>query len=728
MASLLAQDIPLGTWRTHFNYETARGICVYQDKIYSRAERSLLVYTPSTDEVEVLTQINGLSGAEITAMATDGNILAVGYVDGSIDLIEGHAITSLTFLRRFPQDVGKEIHALFFAPNKLYAAGAFGLLRIDLPTLLIDESFLQLGKMGEAVAVQGGLQDGAFLFLLLEDEVLVAVRNNDANLLDYRNWQRYTFLGVRALATWQGRTLLMHTHDGNTQLHLFMPAALGDTPWVAYQAFPHAFTFLYASEGRLLLGNQTHYALGEDGTDFVVRAHKKAAAFQDALWHDDALWFADSSHGLMRLREEITQYFVSSGPEKGSYYTLDVHDGRLFAFPRYHDEVFTSQDPQSTQDFTPVTAFSFFEAGRWNRVAVDDRMQCTASATHPQDGKLYVTGFGSGVWSYDHIAQRMVKLPAPSFSAADAFGVALAFHPTGRMYVGCRHAAEPLLVYDDGLWETPAFFRLPAGFPTQLLSGPGGIIWCLWQGELRDFVVALDDAKQRYFVVEEIDDFLGQRVYDLAFDEAENLWIAHSRGLLFIRNTREIVAQQRVQYGRASLGEYFVFQQVAIRNVLVDAGSRKWVGETAKWSVMDEYKGRVTQVYTPENSPLGERMYDTALHPSGELFVSTGQGLVSYRSRTSSPHSSYQSVKIFPNPVPPHYKGYVGISGLLPNSLVKITDMMGHLVGEVPTYGGTASWNVRDARGRAVQAGIYIVYVVQVGGQERYVGKIAVIR
>ncbi len=75
----------------------------------------------------------------------------------------------------------------------------------------------------------------------------------------------------------------------------------------------------------------------------------------------------------------------------------------------------------------------------------------------------------------------------------------------------------------------------------------------------------------------------------------------------------------------------------------------------------------------------------------------------------------------------PGFNGTVGISGLATDAIVKITDIAGKLVWETRANGGTASWNVRDYRGKRAATGIYLVFSASADGSEREVGKIAVV-
>ena len=113
--------------------------------------------------------------------------------------------------------------------------------------------------------------------------------------------------------------------------------------------------------------------------------------------------------------------------------------------------------------------------------------------------------------------------------------------------------------------------------------------------------------------------------------------------------------------------------------------------------------------FTHNNSPLtSDGVYALAVHPkSGELFVGTSMGLLSYQSDANEPKDDFTQVYAYPNPVTKNYTGYISITGLMANTVVNIIDEGGNLVCKTRSYGGTAIWDGRDAYGRRATPGIY---------------------
>ena len=167
-----------------------------------------------------------------------------------------------------------------------------------------------------------------------------------------------------------------------------------------------------------------------------------------------------------------------------------------------------------------------------------------------------------------------------------------------------------------------------------------------------------------------------------------------------------------------------------ITAVAIDPANRKWFGtkNNGLW-LFSETGEELVQRFTTQNSSLISNAI-TSIYVeeiSGEVFVGTDKGLVSFKSDATLGTFEHQNVKIYPNPVPPNFNGQIVINGLVNNASVKITDISGKLVKETKANGSTAIWNGRDNNGAKVKTGVYLVFSSNADGTETFVGKIVVI-
>ena len=126
-----------------------------------------------------------------------------------------------------------------------------------------------------------------------------------------------------------------------------------------------------------------------------------------------------------------------------------------------------------------------------------------------------------------------------------------------------------------------------------------------------------------------------------------------------------------------------------------------------------------------ENSPLpSNNIQKIAIDPvTGDVYIGTALGLVSYRGTATDGGESNQDVITFPNPVPSGYSGTIAIKGLSENADIRITDISGQLVYRTKALGGQAIWNGLDYTGRRPQSGVYLIFATNKDGTQTHAGK-----
>jgi hypothetical protein len=174
----------------------------------------------------------------------------------------------------------------------------------------------------------------------------------------------------------------------------------------------------------------------------------------------------------------------------------------------------------------------------------------------------------------------------------------------------------------------------------------------------------------------------------------------------------------------------FLFRDEQVRAIAVDGANRKWVGTlNGLWLVSPDGQ-QVISRFTETNSPLLSNIINRiAVDPaSGEVFVSTFNGICSFRGTATEGSTTKDSVLVFPNPVPPGFSGTIAIRGLPQDAWVKITELDGRLVYQARALGGQAVWDGRNYKGERASSGVYLVLVADETNREKLVTKIFFIR
>ena len=145
---------PFDFWVDHLPYNSFYHIAALDDRTFAATENSLLIVHQG--EYERLSRINGLTGSNITALASDENSQTVwiGYANGRLDIWENGAIKSIVDIVETPSYTGlKQINDFAFYSGKAYVATDFGVVEFDIATRLAGRTLL-LGANFSTIPIQ----------------------------------------------------------------------------------------------------------------------------------------------------------------------------------------------------------------------------------------------------------------------------------------------------------------------------------------------------------------------------------------------------------------------------------------------------------------------------------------------------------------------------------------------------------------------------------------------
>lgn len=272
----------------------------------------------------------------------------------------------------------------------------------------------------------------------------------------------------------------------------------------------------------------------------------------------------------------------------------------------------------------------------------------------------------------------------------------VSFHHSGSNYVlyGCNHNTKGILVYNHN------------GTPT-------------------------DTSDDKYLATNIFVDQDGAEVpinRIFAFEEDKNgkIWIANENGVFVINDINKAVNNNTLYMRRPKVprndgtnyADYLLDGEMVF-DISVDPSNRKWIATSASGVYLVNEEGtEILANYTTENSILpSNKVFAVMADPhSNMVYIGTDKGLVSYSSDSAPAAEDYSDVYAYPNPVRPDYTGWVTITGLMDNSLVKITDTAGNIVAQGKSEGGLYLWDVCNMSNQRVRSGVYFVFASQNDG------------
>lgn len=213
-----------------------------------------------------------------------------------------------------------------------------------------------------------------------------------------------------------------------------------------------------------------------------------------------------------------------------------------------------------------------------------------------------------------------------------------------------------------------------------------------------------------------------ERTLCLLEDRRGCVWVGTTAGVYEITNPADAtnfnMTVRRIKVPRNDGTNYadYLLGSDKINWMCEDPAGRKWIATDASGIyLVSETGDEILRHYYTDNSPLPSNMVCSIEcdKTDNTVYVGTTSGLYTFKSDASAGMDDYSEIYAYPNPVRPEYSGMVNISGLMSNSIVKITDTVGNVVYETRSEGGMASWDACGPDGNRVKSGVYYVYAAE---------------
>lgn len=746
-----------GDWQLHLPADRAFALADAGDRLYVATDASVFYLDKKLQTTRLLSRRDGLNDVGVGALAFDsvGRQTVLAYRNGNIDVLrQDGTVRNLPDVVRKNVQGSKVIYQVSTGQGRAFISTSFGLLNIDLAKLEVQDTYSNIGVGGRTVQVFSAAVWRDTLYAATDDGLLRGALQT--NLLDYRNWIREpnpASGAFRLVAVHRGHVYALVNNDGLYRLS--GPAA--QRRWQAVPGLYSAFWRQLRSTGSGLYAvAQNQHIQRFNHITNTFTAVLPASAVGDALdvapQADGSIFVASFDKGLLKLLPnsgQAAERFVPNGPASNSAFGL-LADARTNTV-----DVFSGGFADRYLQRQVRNGFYEYQNGQWTNVT----RQTYSAAEYPDlfdvsrgtrtpDGTLYVASYGEGLleWhgpgKFRHFTQGTPGSPLRSALPDNKIYTRVtdvAADPEGNVWVVNRHqvnSTSGLFVFKPATteWEIIPYFSNSQNLDRIALDDNG----VAWVSEARAGgagIWAVDRAGKlaRHFTT--ANGLPSNEIYDLAKDRRGLIWVATIDGLavsddpalLTDPSTAFAFREPIVRRGEAS--NFPALFHEAVRCIAVDGGNRKWFGtDTGLW-LFSEDADEALLHFTTANSPLpSNRVVDVAVNDkTGEVFVATDAGLVSYRGSATITEGKPSCVQAFPNPVRPDFRGQVGINGLANNAVVKITDVTGKLVYSTRASGGTVTWNLADANGRRVRSGVYLVLSSDADGKNGCISKVAVL-
>lgn len=726
-------EIPVLTWRSHFSYNQVIDIAQSPNRIYAASPNGLFYVDLDEFSINKLTKNDGLSDVSMGAIGydSDTDILVIGYANGNIDLVETNSITNIKTFRDASLIGGKTFHDIAFNNGLAYLSSDQGVLVIDLSTKEVIESYQNLSQDGERLTVWQTAFFENSIYAATSKGILSASLNTDVNRQDFNNWDRQltdqSFTGIET----NGTELIS---SSNTDLYQFSA-----NQWTSAFSFnqPIEDFYLNTTGAFVLTSNAVFEIRGQDVNTVLDLTNSQNTA-SNLLINGSNFWVGDGINGLSRYATTEGESFLPNGPSSDDNWSLHTHGSEvLLLHGGFNEDVRTLGRAGTLSSFT-------LEDGWRNTPLTSDNNQDIFDLVDYQpvgiesSEPIYFASFDRGLISLLPDQIEVVNEISPNStinSASSSVNMTAIAREDGAIWMtnyGFSNSLHRWEIATD-TWTSYTLANSRARYPVDLFIAPNGDKWLSIDPSRGGGILIFNENtnRERYLNTNGGQGGLpGSQVTSLVLDDDFFIWVGTNNGIAFfpsfgsVLDGNSLSASVPIFENRVLLRDHF------ITSIAVDPGNRKWFGsQTSGLWLFSETGEELVYNFTVDNSPLPSNniLSLTIERKSGELFIGTDKGTVSFRSDATEGTEQHTNVTISPNPVQSNANRDVVINGLVNNALVKITDVSGKLVREVRAQGSTALWNSRDYNGQRVQTGVYLVFSSNTDGTETFVGKIAII-
>ena len=731
-------NLGLGEWQSHLPQQSGNYVTQTPSSIVYSNFWNLIIINKEDGSPTFLSKVEGLTDVGIDIVEYDqvNDQLIVIYDDANIDLVQsdGSVINVPNIKLNTTIISDKRVNGLDIDPEGIiYLATGFGVVSLDGSTGIFRSTTITDVRVNDIAFLRGRLYAGTLDGLYSIDVDLAGV-----NLNDFGQWEIIEDdRGIGSL-----NEIIALEDDGQDVF-----VGIGNE--VFSGDFDRGFELFHSSDLRSFdIGfiNNTGgiVVLGYQGPDFVsevffaqgdqiqqggagcVNIAEGAEIDESGL-----VWYAD---GFPEIRRALS---IDQGCERITFNSpffhtasdIDIEDGIVHASDGGVSDNFQflfSRNGVYIQEGATWTNFNEFNT---QAIGDNDLLSFFRIKADPFSDLVYVGSYWGGLMELDRATGEIMVFTQENSTLQGAIGdlarervTGIAFDESGNLWVSVFGSAQPLNV------RTPAgeWMNFNINAPSTLSNitfDEGGNLWCTVSGanggvliyDMGEDVLSSNDDQQRF--INQNNSQIDAPVNEVTLDLSGDMWVATAQGPVIFDCGNDAITDDCQGVRRIvevdSIAAFLLADQ-NITAIEIDGANRKWLGSENGIFVQSEDGDEQLLRFTQDNSPLfDDDIQDIAYESiSGEMYISTGGGMISFKTATSGGNLRNRASNIyaFPNPVQPDFIGSVAIKGLATDAEIRITDLNGNLVQSTQALGGTATWDLTGLSGEPVETGVYLVF------------------
>ncbi len=742
----VAQDRPIGQWRSHLPYNTAVSVTGSGVMLYIATEYSMYSLSRGSDEVTAYSKVNGMSDIGMQQVAYDdytGSVI-LAYTNSNIDIFRNEEFFNIPDLKLKTVTGTKQINDIYTENGLAYLSTDVGIMVLNLEDIEVKETYTFTAN-GENIPIRSFTAAGND-FYAATDRGLYKASKFSPSLQAFSEWQPLD--GTRNFIASESvdNKIFVATIDT-----LF--ALESDT-----------LRYIYSNDSmmaNLVKGVTGLWIMEGNSTTFKTTALKMNTGYQltdtininglcdELIEYPDAdtpKWIASKSDGLLKrtLKGDPFATGRPKGPGGIGNFDIVASDKEVIVAHGGYSDTYV---PSYSGD-----GFSTYKDGEWKQYKIfsyppfGDSVRDITHIYKGTDGTIYLGSSQSGLFilkadgSYEYYKQN--SFIDPSVTGPGLYRVSgIAIDNNNVLWLTVLGGTPHELVARTADGQTYQYrvqvSRPLANAAAHLVVDDNNQKW--YAAPRGGGLIVYDDnntpetpADDRFINLQAGEGAGGlpdNEVYCIVPDKDGAIWIGTADGIGIVSCPAQVIdgnceAEKRVVQFDQFAG--FLFQGEQVRTIAVDGANRKWIGTNNGLWLISESGDEILERFTKDNSPLPSDIIQKIAidQQTGDVYIGTEQGLISYRGTATQGGTENSDLIAYPNPVPTGYGGTIAIKGFVENADVRITDISGQLVYKTQALGGQAVWNGKDYNGRRPQSGVYLIFATNKDGTETKTGKL----
>lgn len=728
--------LAVGKWRTHFSYSRGFKAVEAGNRIYCQTESGLFFADKTDNNITTLSKLDGLSDFDISTFAYDtkNKVLFVAYLNNMIDLIKDNSITQVTEIYRKSIPGKKTINDIIFYNDKAYLSCSFGIVVYDMLKLEVKETYSEIGANGKLLEIfQVCILDGN-IYAATSDGILKASLNAP-NLLDFNAWTNIK----------SGKSSLVIAFSPNVYGYTNSKFEKFDgTSWSAVNSsLDSNVKSMVVNYGKLIVNTKKGIFL-YDNLGGVETKDGKTDNYTivDA---EGVLWHAVDIYPLIKSNPTGYLFFIPNGPSSNKSWDIASTGNLVWVVPGSVSENFTAASIRGSM-------YTFRDNVWLNNLettgkAFDSFTDLTCITVNPKDKHVFIGSFGKGLIEYYNEGIQTVYNASNSslteavqgYKANTVIVTGLAFDSKSNLWVANRSATNQVSVKTVGnAWKSYNLGTTLDENVSKIVVDDNDAKWMLMQPEKAILVFDETQAAGKTYKKLSTESGKGKlpsnNVYSIAKDLDGKIWIGTDAGVAVFYDPSSVFTDQNFDAQQVWVdngdNSGYLLATESVTAIAVDGANNKWLGtKRGLWYVSND-GSKILLSFNSQNSPLpSDYIRSIGINNvTGEVFIATDKGMVSYRNVASKGNEDHTKVYAFPNPVRPDYKGPITITGLIRDDNIKITDIAGNMVYEATSEGGQLSWDGKNFAGDVVRSGVYLIFCTNSDGTDTFVSKVMIVR